>query len=126
MLEFEISGILREHLDQSDIDGGHLEFLEYFGRVDEINCFENEHHLAEVVCEFLGIDHKSDFEKDGVNVEWDYFILTKERAIDLVKKISQVSLKFLARRGYIIDELNKIIKDFDFEEEVLVITVGEA
>lgn len=125
MIEVELVSFNRCNIDEHDIDAGQLEFLEFFGRADEIQCFQDMKGFGETICEFLQIDYKSDWEHEGMNVEWDYFILTKERALDLVKKLSTVSLKYMECRGFVIDILNKIIKDFDFEEEILAITVGE-
>lgn len=123
MITVELVSFVRDQLDQEELDTAHLPFLDYFIMADDEITFQGLTNFDVVIRDFLKIDE--DFDKDGENVEWDYFLLTKERAIDLVKKISETSLKDLDCRGYVVDIINKLIKNFDWENEILAITLGE-
>lgn len=113
----------REYLDQEDVDSGHLEFLGYFGRAEDVMVLENVKGFGELVRDWLGID--KDWELEGVDVECDYFLLTKERLVELIEKVSQASLKEIEARSFVIDNLNDMMNDFDWNNAHLAITLED-
>ena len=123
MIGIELVSFDREHLYQEDFDSGHLEFLEAFGRANDEITFEGVTGLDVIVREFLGID--KDWEKDGEDVEWDYFLLNKDQCVELMKKISQASLKLIGAREYFVDMISSLVNRLDWENEILAITIGD-
>lgn len=122
--EIEFIALDKNDLDEVEQTGKNLDYIIFCSSdLGTQGIYEDDKQFAKVLCDFLRIDEDGDFE--GEEAEFNYFTLTKEELSDLIRKVNDTKLSDLELRKFYTDELNRIMKEFDWESDILAVSVGE-